>query len=552
MAAASPSLWGTMLEAWTAMRFAFEGLEPQLIRQMSAVVKQISWDRHPILEDKPSVLVLGFRQNNLHMLVNWIIGMALRLRGHPCEFIGCDRAIRAACNHGHFPHGTTVPTGQCRACYRYAEGFYASCGMHVSWLSEFMPPGVDEKATAIVEHLSPEEFSGLEHGGIQIGEIVKTSVTHFLRTDDFEIAPEWKVVYRNFLIGAIAMIDACQNMLSAKHPDIVLLMNGRFMPGRIMYELAKRTGIKIIAYEEGLVGGTYHFYQNRLLDYDVEKYWHEYRQEPLTPQEEEKLDSYLSRRWKGLGFQQEYWPSITSDSEEIRGELGLRKRLGTAVLFPNIPWDSALFGRDIAFEGMMDWIDNTIGFFLNRQDLQLIIRSHPAEVTLDGANRDPIRARISRRFSRLPPNIKFVAADSDFSSYSLMEISDVALVYTSTTGLEMALLNKPAIVSGKVHYRAKGFTLDVGSKSEYIPLLSGILDSQETMADYSSLARKYAYMVLFRTSIPVGYVRLEPGKAPILELNGYRELLPGQNLIIDHLCKEIEGEGRFVLFRGMA
>ena len=41
-----------------------------------------------------------------------------------------------------------------------------------------------------------------------------------------------------------------------------------------------------------------------------------------------------------------------------------------------------------------------------------------------------------------------------------MDSSDLGLVYSSTTGLELALYGVPVIAAARIHYADKGFTID--------------------------------------------------------------------------------------------
>ena len=63
----------------------------------------------------------------------------------------------------------------------------------------------------------------------------------------------------------------------------------------------------------------------------------------------------------------------------------------------------------------------------------------------------------------LPDHVRAVPPESDISTYDLIELADVGLVYTTTVGLEMAMRGIPVIVAGQTHYRGKGFTTDPGS-----------------------------------------------------------------------------------------
>ncbi len=82
------------------------------------------------------------------------------------------------------------------------------------------------------------------------------------------------------------------------------------------------------------------------------------------------------------------------------------------------------------------------------------------------------------------------------NTYDLMDIADLALVYTTTAGLEMAVRGIPVLVSGASQYRAKGFTLDADTWDEYFQVLNRALKDLPAIrltSKQMQLARNYAY-----------------------------------------------------------
>ena len=174
------------------------------------------------------------------------------------------------------------------------------------------------------------------------------------------------------------------------------------------------------------------------------------------------LDRYLMDRAVGARAIVPYW----AGAEFVDPQRPATGRL--AVLFTNLTWDSAVLGKEVAFPGIHEWLLAAVDTFEHRPNDQLLIRVHPAEVKLPGKKtREPLGASLRQQYPDLPPNVRIVEADDPLSSYPLMAMADIGLVYTSTTGLEMALHGKPVIVAGRTHYRAKGFTLDVSSPTEF-------------------------------------------------------------------------------------
>jgi hypothetical protein len=79
------------------------------------------------------------------------------------------------------------------------------------------------------------------------------------------------------------------------------------------------------------------------------------------------------------------------------------------------------------------------------------------------------------------------------------------LVYTTTTGLEMALQGIPVIVAGETHYRNTGFCLAPPTWEAYIHLLETMLadlPAQRLTVGQVELAWNYAYRFFFEFPQP--------------------------------------------------
>ena len=74
-------------------------------------------------------------------------------------------------------------------------------------------------------------------------------------------------------------------------------------------------------------------------------------------------------------------------------------------MLTNVMWDAQLHYRANAFPNMLEWVIQTIRYFIGRPELQLLIRVHPAEIRGNLPSRQPLVAEIQREFPRLPRNV---------------------------------------------------------------------------------------------------------------------------------------------------
>lgn len=185
--------------------------------------------------------------------------------------------------------------------------------------------------------------------------------------------------------------------------------------------------------------------------------------------------------------------------------------------------------------------------FVDRPADRLVIRIHPSELRLPGKRtRDSLGDYLADRFPNLPANIEVVGADDLRSSYGLMDACDIGIVYSSTAGLELALGGTPVIVGAEVHYRGKGFTIDVSSPDALRGAVEDCFGSAVDTRPDVERARRYAHFFFFRAPIAAPGVREPlPGLAR-LTTTSLSDLAPGVDPDLDRICVGILEGGSFV------
>ncbi len=162
---------------------------------------------------------------------------------------------------------------------------------------------------------------------------------------------------------------------------------------------------------------------------------------------------------------------------ELLSQLALRPDKPTALLCTNLSWDSTVLGRNRTFASMIEWILETVGWFVARPDRQLVVRVHPVEKTCP--TNEPVVPAVRAKYPDLPPNIRLVDGGDAVNTYGLMRLAHCGLVYTTTTGIEMAMRAIPTVVVGRTHYAGHGFTIDPPDPPSYFAQLEHLLGRQE-------------------------------------------------------------------------
>jgi hypothetical protein len=280
--------------------------------------------------------------------------------------------------------------------------------------------------------------------------------------------------------------------------------------------------------------------------YEISSLWARVKDAPLSPEQNHRLDEYLSDRQKGARAPYNYWPTITEGEQEVIEALDLNPAHRTAVLYTNIPFDTAAQDRDRGFANMHAWIAETVRVFAELPESQLVIRVHPAEVRVPGwINREPVLERLQETFPKLPLNIRLVPAESSLSSYTLARLARCGLVYSSTLGLEMAMEGIPVVVAGDVHYADKGFTIEASGPAGYGQLISDAMARPRDRA-WQEQARRYGYALFFRYFQPFPLVSERPPDfVPKTNAVDPAILDPAGDPTIDLVCRGLLDGGDF-------
>ena len=434
------------------------------------------------------ILIWTIRDWSVHVQLEAVLGQALRALGADVTFATCGGGLEI-CDRVNTWEGPPMP---CRSCTKYVSTSLGAHGFDPLKLSAMW----DEGSWPEIDLLSLDELAGVEWNGLPLGRLVDIPVKWFLMGESIDNDPLGASVYRAFLRSARCIAQATEQILERANPDQVILLNGLFLFESIVAELCKRQGISFITYERALMLDTFVFARDSVCAlYRIDEQWDRAKDSPLSLEEINELRLHFTNRRTGGDQADNYW-------HDIRSAQNFSTRQGAkAVLFTNLVWDSAVIGQDIAFKSIVDWLVHVIKFFQARPSDQLVVRVHPAEVKLAGReSRERMEQALRSRISELPENVYLISAEDSTSSYELMEMADFGLVYSSTTGLEMALLGKPVIVSAHTHYRAKGFTLDASSPHELDRLIEQQCDPASRFSPDVALAERYAHLLFFKSS----------------------------------------------------
>lgn len=304
--------------------------------------------------------------------------------------------------------------------------------------------------------------------GDDIGEAAFSEfVTHFRETHpDFnkQNVDFAKLLLKNSLIVHFSI----RNHLLEEKPDKLILFNGRISAYRPALRVGVSLGIDTKVFE---VGGSFNTYilTNKTYPHNPinfrKKILQAYERTILKKEDMIKITSeWYHGREEGTTDQ------LLFTQKQIKGlgisDLKKESKLKVGIFVSS---EDELFV--IAESKSPFYMDQSSAIVqitddLKDEDILFIIRAHPH---LTGLNNTQTKGLLEICSSR--SNIKYISPKSKISTYELIDICDVVIVFGSTVGIEAVNKGKPTILMGQAIYRGFGGTIEPDSHEELIKIL---------------------------------------------------------------------------------
>lgn len=489
--------------------------------------------------------------SNFHPIVGrWEMTIlnALKLRGAEVRYFLCD-GLYSDCdlfNNVHVPRHALA----CQECQARSTNLAFDMGMAYEWLGRYLCPEDYLQAQHWAYSLGEDELFSATYGEWEIGKWTESSVHTSFRMSHLDLGnPQAQKVYRGYLFGGLLTCLGLERLFSEYHPDVLFLFNGRLSVTRIALEMALRQGIRVICYERGTRPETLALFENVdcLSLQSIKRMWQDWGNIPLNWSELEKISQHMLRRQYGENTNWTPFSPPSQNCDDLYRQLRLAVNRPVWVLFTSSD-DEVVAAEDWRgpFAKQIDWIQETIAYARQHAGIDLIIRVHPNT----GGNRSGGRnvqqlQEMEQLRTALPPNVRVVMPDDSVSSYSLMDIATLGLVYQSTVGLEMTCKGKQVIIAAGNYVSGLPFVQTVEAVDEYKNMLDAMLTLpiNYTSVEIQRLAHRFAFGFHFRWSIPFPLVRMPNPFTGELAYDSTEALQPGREPNLDRVCRIIlEGE----------
>jgi hypothetical protein len=504
-----------------------------------------------IREDANGPVVLIATNTGMHgavVTLDSLIGVALTLRGARVRYVLCDGILQACLMATHsqaMPPKLIAERGLlgalCKACFNRGTRMFRATDLPVLRLSDFLQSADYAAIGAQTEARASTDLPNWTPDGFPVGEHAHAGALRYFARGDLEDEPFGEAVMRRYAEGAALAARAYQRLIAQERPDAAVLHHGIYSPQGVAAEALRRAGARVatwvVAYRKHCFIFSHNDTYHHTLICEPTEAW---EQLALSEAQKREVEDYLASRAGGgrdwIYFHREP-DAAFSDYARARG-IDSGKPLITALT--NVMWDAQLHYPMNVFAGMKEWLVETVRWFADRPDLQLLIRVHPAEARGAIVSRQRVADELAVVFPRLPANVFVAGPEEEVSTYAACAASDAVIIYGTKMGVELATLGTHCIVAGEAWIRGKGLTHDAQTKAHYFELLGRLPFGEAMPRPDRERALRYAYHFFFRRMIPLPFLKPN-GKGSMFDIAIERldELSPGVHPGLDAICDGI-------------
>lgn len=484
----------------------------------------------------------------LHGMWEMTVLHALKLRGADVQYVLCD-GLYAECDV-YWAATNPRHAHSCAQCQAHVANLVYGMRMLFEWLGRYVLPGELREARTWANSLDPSDFLTATYGNWRIGEWVEASVHSHFRLSHLDLnVPAIQDGYRNYLNSGLVACFGLSRLLDEYKPDTLFLFNGRQSSTRVALELARHRKLRVVCHERGILRESLTFVENAGIVslQPIKQLWQDWGDIPLNHAELQVISQCMADRENGKNLGWRSFNPQKQDPDAVRRALELSSNRRLWVLFTSSDDEVVSAGEWAGpFTRQSEWIQRTIAFVRERPDIDLVIRVHPntAGKRATGSNVAQLREMEYLR-SNLSNNIRMVMPEDPISSYSLMDIASLGLVYHSIVGLEMACKGKHVIVAAGSYISDLPFVRTVSTAEAYESMLDDArnLPSATRSLEIQRKAYRVAYGLFFRRNIPFPLVKMPDAHSGTLAYESIDRLSPGCDPSLDRVCRIIlDGE----------
>lgn len=446
-----------------------------------------------------------------------MFAVALTLRGADVHFLLCDKALPACQNcyasdlamqRDFVSNGPKI----CDWCFDVGEKTLSQLGLPVHLYGNLVGQFERAEIFAVATKTPFSEIQNYQYLGVNIGESVTSAALRFFGKCDIEDEAMKLPVLQRYLAGAMVSTLALTRLYEQYGFSHVLSNQGFYVPQANIVLVGKKFDSHVVTWDLAYRKNCLHFsHDDAIIKQTGDEPNEVWENIKWSAEVRNEITEYLTARWSGgSDWQHNITDGLNQEPLKIAKELGLDLDKPTIGLLTNVIWDAQISYPANAFTDQLEWLISTVQYFKKRNDLQLLIRVHPAELKSWIASRQFAIDEIKKALGEIPSNVFIIPPESKLNTYQAMKNCNAVIVYGTVAGLELACMGIPVIVAGQAWVRNKKITIDVSNPEQYFSILDNLPLQKKLDNDTIERALKYAYHFYMRTVLPIQVVEPMP------------------------------------------
>lgn len=482
-----------------------------------------------------NVLVFSYARQGYQEACQLEAAKEFHNNGDNVTVITCG-SCNGICNDNHL--GDSLRCSICKKIQIQRVKKIVSPDINVICIDDLCTKHIKEQAKAEkLEYHNINELKKLTFRGIEVGYGALSSYVSYTRNIDICFDGKVKEYFDYLIRMQIRIILIIEKLLSELNPDLFVIHNARYAHYKPVYGMAVVNGIDLLITETIIAAdGTImrEFFNNGIphdivvKDNMMREFWDKYpdveRREAIarTFYENRKNAKFAGDtiyvKDQKLGKLPDNWDS---SKENI-------------VIFNSSEDEyfaiSSKYDNYSLFTSQLDGVVEILEKYKYDKTKHFTLRVHP--------NLKNLTYHYHQDLYKLTyPNLSIIPADSDISTYSILDAADKVIVFGSTMGIESCYWGKPTINLAYALYENMDVTYYPKTKEE----LFDLIDSKDLQPKDSNNALLYGLYYMSNKHVPFKYVNV--GKAsrfnfwgrPQIRYNYYTIL--GSNTLYNYMEK---------------
>lgn len=362
-----------------------------------------------------------------------------------------------------------------------------------------------------VRQLIDNEFI---YEGIDLFEYIEASlVRFFLSAPDEKILKaesDYKRALEFFSENALLSYKLAKSSIEIYEPDLMVTSHGIYTTWGVFMKKYQKENIKVITYGgNGYTINGVDFGINDISANKIDNGFFEYFTKNTNEESKHEycniVDDMMAARFSGASSDTKRISGYVNGGKSNLSKIERLKEKDKKVfaLFPNVMWDNATTFKDwnTVFSSPVEWLVETVKFFLGSDDKVLVIRVHPAEYLWMDVRVSIEKILITYFGEEVfdSENIVFIPPEEKILSYDLFPLLTAGIVYNGTIGLELMYQDVPLITGARTAYSNKGFTKDITAKDDYFYTINHV----NVINSNKLLLKLFIYEYFFLHGVPL-------------------------------------------------